>query len=187
MMPIVVEGHEMHLLALDGVNFPEVRVLPVYPPSTGEGQVRLSPANRAEFLIKAIATPGTYRILQLAQTDQFLASAAKVIAEIVVGGPAKDMALPTKLPVQKRYFPVDPNPPITNERQHPVFRHLSAGGESVCRHRLHHQQQLLRRRGGAAGDGVRHHGNLEPGNRSASTMAEPRAIHSTSTSITSSR
>ena len=116
MMPIVVEGHEMNLLALDGVNFPEVRVLPVYTSSTGEGQVRLSPANRAEFLIKGIATPGTYRILQLAQTDQFLESAAKVIAEIVVGGPAKDMALPTKLPVQKRYFPVDPNPPIANIR-----------------------------------------------------------------------
>jgi len=116
LMPIVVEGHEMNLVALDGVNFPEVRVLAVYPLSTGEGQVRLAPANRAEFLIKAIATPGTYRLLQLAQTDQFLASSAKVIAEIVVGGPAKDMALPKKLPVQKRYFPVDPNPPIKNIR-----------------------------------------------------------------------
>ena len=116
LMPIVVEGHPMHLLALDGVNFPEVRVLPVYPAGTGEGQVRLSPANRAEFLIKASAAPGTYRILQLAQRDQFLESAAKVIAELVVSGPAKDMALPTRLPLQKRYFPVDPDPPIANVR-----------------------------------------------------------------------
>jgi len=116
LMPVVVEGHEMHLLALDGVNFPEVRVLPVYPGTTGDGQVRLAPANRAEFLIQAIATPGTYRILQLAQKDQFLASDAKVVAEIVVGGPAKNMPLPTRLPVQKRYFPVDPNPPIRNIR-----------------------------------------------------------------------
>jgi FtsP/CotA-like multicopper oxidase with cupredoxin domain len=115
MMPIVVEHHEMHLLALDGVNLPEVRVLPVYPLSTGEGQVRLSPGNRAEFLIKA-AAPGTHRILQLAQSDQFLASDAKVIAEIVVAGTPKDMPLPTKLPVQKRYFPVDDNPPIRNVR-----------------------------------------------------------------------
>lgn len=114
LMPIVVEHHEMHLLALDGVNFPDVRILPVYALSTGEGQVRLAPANRAEFLIKAI--PGTHRILQLAQTDQFLASEAKVIAEIVVEGPPRDMALPTKLPVQTRYFPVDPNPPIRNVR-----------------------------------------------------------------------
>jgi FtsP/CotA-like multicopper oxidase with cupredoxin domain len=116
MMPIVVENHEMHLLALDGVNFPEVRVLPVYTSQTGAGQVRLSPANRAEFMIKASATPGTYRIMQLAQNDQFLASAAKVIAEIVVAGQPKDMALPTKLPVQKRYFPVEPDPPIANVR-----------------------------------------------------------------------
>lgn len=116
LMPIVVEQHEMHLLALDGVNFPEVRVLPVYSLTTGEGQVQLAPANRAEFLIKAIAKPGTYRIKQLAQTQQFLTSDEKVIAEIVVGGPAKDMALPSRLPVQKRYFPVDPNPPIANVR-----------------------------------------------------------------------
>ena len=117
MMPIVVEGHEMHLLALDGVNFPEVRVIPVYSGSTGEGQVRLSPGNRAEFLVKALATPGKqYAIHQLAQNDQFLTSAAKVLAVIVVTGPANDMPLPTKLPVQKRYFPVDPNPPIRNVR-----------------------------------------------------------------------
>lgn len=116
LMPIVVEQHEMQLLALDGVNFPDVRVLPVYTGDTGDGQVLLAPANRAEFLIKANATPGTYRILQLAQTQQFLASDAKVIAEIVVAGPAKNMALPTTLPVQKRYFPVDPNPRISNVR-----------------------------------------------------------------------
>jgi FtsP/CotA-like multicopper oxidase with cupredoxin domain len=116
MMPIVMENHEMHLIALDGVNFPGVRVIPIYPGSTGAGQVCLSPANRAEFLIKATATPGPHRILQLKQSEQFLASEAKVIAHIVVEGPAKDMALPTTLPVQKRYFPVDPNPPIKNVR-----------------------------------------------------------------------
>ena len=30
LMPIVVEGHEMHLIALDGVNFPAPRTMPVY-------------------------------------------------------------------------------------------------------------------------------------------------------------
>lgn len=114
LMPVAVEGHELHLLALDGVNFPAVRVLPVA--SDGSAQVVLAPANRVEFLIKAKGTAGTYRILQLAQTQQFLASAAKVIAEIVVSGPPKDMALPTTLPVQPRYFPVDPNPTMANVR-----------------------------------------------------------------------
>jgi FtsP/CotA-like multicopper oxidase with cupredoxin domain len=116
LMPIVVEQHEMHLVALDGVNFPEVRVLPVYSDSTGAGQVQLAPANRAEFLIKAIAKPGKYAIKQLAQKQQFLASDEKVIAEIIVSDQRKDMALPGKLPEQKRYFPVEPNPPISNVR-----------------------------------------------------------------------
>jgi FtsP/CotA-like multicopper oxidase with cupredoxin domain len=116
MMPIVVDRHELYLLALDGVNFPEVRVLPVYSSTTGAGQVQLSPANRAEFLIKASSTPGTYAIRQLAQNDQFLTSDAKVIANIVVANPAKPMALPTKLPAPKRYFPIDPDPHVHTVR-----------------------------------------------------------------------
>jgi FtsP/CotA-like multicopper oxidase with cupredoxin domain len=121
MMPIVVEGHAMHLLAMDGRNFPEVRTIPALPingsfpapnsfPSMpiaeGTGQVLLAPANRAEFLIKAVAAPGIYRIVQLGQTQQFLASAPKIIAEIQVTGPAKDMALPARLPVDTRYYPL---------------------------------------------------------------------------------
>jgi len=108
MMPIVVEAHDMHLLAMDGRNFPEVRTIATQPidGNTGNGQVLVGPANRAEFLIKAIQKPGVYRIVQLAQTQQFLFSAQKVIAEIEITGQRKDMRLPTRLPLITRYYPL---------------------------------------------------------------------------------
>jgi len=103
LMPIVVEGHEVHLIALDGVNFAETRTIPLW--ADGPGQILLAPANRAEFLIKG-AAPGTYRILQLAQSQQFLESAQKVICEIVVAGRPMNMGLPTALPRPERYYPL---------------------------------------------------------------------------------
>jgi suppressor of ftsI len=79
--------------------------------------VLLAPANRAEFLIKAVTQPGIYRILQLAQNQQFLFSAQKVIAEIEVTGPPKDMALPTALPLPMRDYPLIQPAEIKNKRQ----------------------------------------------------------------------
>jgi FtsP/CotA-like multicopper oxidase with cupredoxin domain len=108
-MPIAVEGHEMHLIAYDGVNFPEVRTIaptPIIDDPLNEGQIQLAPANRAEFLIKASMTPGKYRIVQLQQHQQFLFSAEKVIAEIEVAGTPKTMALPSKLPIPTRDYPL---------------------------------------------------------------------------------
>jgi FtsP/CotA-like multicopper oxidase with cupredoxin domain len=118
-MPIAVQGLDMHLLALDGVNFPRVRTIApvpipdppvVAPPTDGktlpyEGQVQLAPANRAEFLIKA-DKPGQYNIVQLAQNQQFLFSAQKIIATINVAGAPKTMALPTALPLPTRVYPL---------------------------------------------------------------------------------
>lgn len=106
LMPIVVEGHEMHLLALDGVNFPAVRTIPEYEGTTGNGQVLLAPANRAEFLIQGSETPGTYKVLQLAQSQQFLESGQKTICNIVVEGDPKLMPLPTELPYSPRNYPL---------------------------------------------------------------------------------
>lgn len=105
MMPIAVEGHTMYLLALDGVNSPTVQAIPPQPINGTTPQVLLASANRAEFLIQASTTPGVYQIAQQAQNQQFIQSAQKTIAEIEVKGPAKNMALPTTLPTQKRYYP----------------------------------------------------------------------------------
>lgn len=122
-MPIAVEGHEMHLLALDGVNFPNMRVLPQTripdpnerDPGT-EGQIQLAPANRAEFMIKGSATPGIYRIVQIQQAQQFLYSAQKTIAEIEVKGTPVTMALPTALPIPTREYPLIKPSEIQNLR-----------------------------------------------------------------------
>jgi suppressor of ftsI len=112
-MPIAVEGHPIYLLALDGVNFPKVRTIAPVPINTdpkNEGQIQLAPANRAEFMIKGSATPGIYKIVQLQQSQQFLFSAQKTIAEIEVTGPPKTMALPTVLPIPTREYPlIKPN------------------------------------------------------------------------------
>ncbi|MAT99595.1 MAG: hypothetical protein CL608_20825 [Anaerolineaceae bacterium] len=105
LMPIIVEGHEMHLIALDGINFPAPRTVPLYQQETGNGQVLLAPANRAEFMIQA-GEPGRYAIRELAQHQQFLSSSAKIIAEIVVEGPEKNMSLPQSLPTPTRYYPL---------------------------------------------------------------------------------
>jgi suppressor of ftsI len=62
MMPIVIDGHDMYLTAMDGVNFPEVRVIPARQPGDTTEQALLASANRADFLVKGNAKPGIYRI-----------------------------------------------------------------------------------------------------------------------------
>lgn len=109
LMPVVVEGHELHLLALDGVNFPAPRTIPVKPidGKLGDEQLLLAPANRAEFLLQAGA-PGVYQIVQLEQCAQFLRSVRRVIAEIEVAGAPLDppMAIPSELPAPTRHYPL---------------------------------------------------------------------------------
>ncbi|HWG18883.1 MAG TPA: multicopper oxidase family protein [Terracidiphilus sp.] len=102
MIPLQVEGHDMWLLGIDGNNYDEPRHRPY---ASGAPQVYLGPANRAEFLIKA-GKPGTYNILQLAQTQQFLQADQKTIATIVVEGDEMDMKIPHSLP------PITRDPPI---------------------------------------------------------------------------
>jgi FtsP/CotA-like multicopper oxidase with cupredoxin domain len=124
-MPIRVEGHDVHLIALDGVNFGAVRTIP--PPVGGvTGQLSLAPANRAEFLIKGSTKPGIYPIVQLPQSQQFLTASRKVIAEIEVAGTPKEMALPTSLPVPSRYYPL-PGPDTVKVR-----RNIWLGGFFPC-------------------------------------------------------
>jgi FtsP/CotA-like multicopper oxidase with cupredoxin domain len=112
LMPLVVEGHAVHLLALDGVNFPAPRTLPqaAITGGLGDEQILLAPGNRAEFLLQAGA-PGVYQIVQLGDAVQFLQSESRVIAEIEVAGEAIEppMAIPAELPLPTRHYPlIDP-------------------------------------------------------------------------------
>jgi suppressor of ftsI len=106
LMPMVVDGHDVHQIAMDGTNFPAVRTIPARSAGDASEQFFLASANRSDFLVKASATPGIYRIRQLAQNQQFLESAEKIVAEIEVKGPAKDMPLPNKLPMPARAYPL---------------------------------------------------------------------------------
>jgi FtsP/CotA-like multicopper oxidase with cupredoxin domain len=106
LMPIVIDGHDVHQIAMDGVNFPSVRTIPARGEGDTSPQILLASAHRSDFLVKASTTPGIYRIRQLAQKEQFLASDEKVIAEIEVAGAPMDMALPDELPIPVRQYPL---------------------------------------------------------------------------------
>jgi suppressor of ftsI len=148
LMPIVVEGHDMYLLAMDGVNYPAPRVMPAPVQGTSTPQALLAPGNRAEFLIKASKTTGTYRILQLEQDQQFIQSAAKTLVEIVVAGPAKDMALPTTLPTPSRYYPLITPAEVTQTRtiefagNFPAVMNPYVGGDFMINNALYDEQAV---------------------------------------------
>ena len=123
LMPLLFEGHDVHLLALDGVNFTAPRTIPwtlgaaqMDYGSDVAPQVQLAPANRAEMLIVGSATPGSYQIVALAQSQQFILSAQKTLAEIVVEGDPVEMALPTELPAPSRCYPLIQDHEITRVR-----------------------------------------------------------------------
>ncbi|WP_457652040.1 multicopper oxidase family protein [Rhodocaloribacter sp.] len=130
LMPVVVEGHELHLIALDGVNFPAPRTIPEKPVdgAYGDQQLLLAPANRAEFLLRAGA-PGVYKIVQLEQCVQFLRSAARTLAEIVVEGVPFDppMGIPRELPLPIRHYPLL-DPRDVRQRRNVVFSMAAPGG-----------------------------------------------------------
>lgn len=65
---------------------------------------------------QGIATPGVYRIQQLQQSAQFLYSEAKTIAEIEITDQVKQMALPTKLPIPTRHYPLIKPSEISKKR-----------------------------------------------------------------------
>ena len=124
MMPIQVENHPMHLLAMDGNNFDQPHVKEYVPNAP---QVTLAPANRAEFLIKA-SKLGRYKILQLAQTAQFLEAGQKTIAIIEVAGDPMHMEIPLKLPTLTRYPPISDDEIVRKRRF--VFSGLYPGKQN---------------------------------------------------------
>lgn len=106
-MPVVVDGHDVHMIAMDGVNYPELRTRPAVGPDAvyGDEQILLAPGNRAEFLLRGGA-PGVYQIRQLEQSAQDLESEARIVAEIEVAGDPMRMSLPSSLPVPTREYPL---------------------------------------------------------------------------------
>ena len=148
MMPIVVDGHDVHQIAMDGTNFTSVRTIPARSPDDTSEQMLLASANRSDFLIKGNATPGIYKIRQLAQKAQFLVSEEKVIAEIEVAGPAKDMALPDKLPIPSRAYPLIEPSEIKRIRvieftgNTPALINTIVGGDYLINNAIYGEQEV---------------------------------------------
>jgi len=119
-LPVVVDDHMMHLIALDGINFLAVKSIPYTEGASaiGQEQVLIPSGGRAEFLVKASGAPGIYKIRELGHSPmvQFIASAGMVIAEIEVAGDPLDMPLPEALPTPTRHYPLAEGMPVANER-----------------------------------------------------------------------
>lgn len=101
-IPVALEGHTMHVIAYDGVNLLEPLPMPY---AEGQAQAELAPFNRVECLVKG-GTPGVYRLLQLAQSEQFAPVGQRVLMEVVVEGAQMDMGLPASLPAPSREYPL---------------------------------------------------------------------------------
>lgn len=117
-MPLYLQAHDLHLIGMDGVNLPKLKTLSALPAdaSPSEYQLLLAPANRGEFLVKAINQPGIYELRQAPQSLQFLQSDGRLIARIEITPDENDMPLPKELPVQNRHFPLIPEKDVSRTR-----------------------------------------------------------------------
>jgi FtsP/CotA-like multicopper oxidase with cupredoxin domain len=96
---MVLEGHELHPIARDGIAFERMGSAP--PPTGGRESedptaILIAPGQRIDLLVQAGA-PGTYELRALPY-DQGYASPTGPIAKVVVAGEPRAMKLPTKLP-----------------------------------------------------------------------------------------
>ena len=90
-MPLIIEDHQVHVIAYDGITAEEVHTVDEMFWVSGQ---------RRDVLIKASDTPGTYAVKrrggyqQAAEVNRWM---EKTLFNIVVEGEPMDMALPTKL------------------------------------------------------------------------------------------
>jgi FtsP/CotA-like multicopper oxidase with cupredoxin domain len=88
--PLQLDGHAFHQIAFDGITFPAPAEV---------GQVFLSPANRADVLVRG-GTPGTYVLRKLSYYQESDAPRPEVdlLTVVVTPGDGRAMSLPTTLP-----------------------------------------------------------------------------------------
>jgi suppressor of ftsI len=127
LMPLHLEGHPMHLIALDGVNFSRPRAIQTEDQQPWDGVVTyaddaralvLAPGNRAELLIQG-GEEGIYELVQLGhEGQQMITGARKVLARLIVQGSPLDMTLPTSLPLPSRHQAlIEREGPFSAERE----------------------------------------------------------------------
>jgi suppressor of ftsI len=108
LMPLVLEGFEVYLIGIDGVNLPAPLLL---DGATVQTALRMSPANRAELLIRAPMQAFTGTLISLAQAENAGGLVPQfALADFVVSGTPKPMDIPTSLPAPSREYPfISPN------------------------------------------------------------------------------
>jgi suppressor of ftsI len=103
LMPLVLEGFELYLIGLDGVNLAAPLLL---TGNTAQTALRLSPANRAELLIRAPMRPSSGSLISLAQSENSNGTNPQfTLANFVVSGTPKPMDIPASLPLPSREYP----------------------------------------------------------------------------------
>jgi suppressor of ftsI len=122
-LPLTLSGFEVYIIGQDGINL-------LKPEKTGEdakSAIRMAPGNRNEVLIRAPMNPvrGTLRALaQMPESANLMSEAMGEmmsrpeigIAAFEVSGPAKRMAIPARLPVPSREYPLISDAEITARR-----------------------------------------------------------------------
>jgi len=122
-LPLTLSGFEVYVIGQDGINL----LKPEKAGADAASAIRMAPGNRNELLIRAPMNPmrGTLRALaQMPQSANLMSEAMGEmmsrpeieIAAFEVAGPAKHMAIPARLPIPSREYPLISDAEITTRR-----------------------------------------------------------------------
>lgn len=99
LFPLVLPGFDVYLIAHDGVNL--LAPQQIDPASN----VQIASGNRAELLVRAPYTPGTYTLSALAVADANHPWPQFDFVQFIVSGAPVSMAIPATLPTPTRMYP----------------------------------------------------------------------------------
>jgi FtsP/CotA-like multicopper oxidase with cupredoxin domain len=135
-LPLVLPGFEVYVIGQDGINL-------LQPEQAGhdmKSAIRMAPGNRNEVLIRAPLSPvrGTLRALAQMPASPNLMSEAMgemmsapeiELAAFEVSGAAKPMAIPRKLPIPTREYPLIDESEIAE--RHTVTFSMTTGSKRI--------------------------------------------------------
>ena len=135
-LPLAITGFEVYVIGQDGINL-------LKPERAGEDfntAIRMAPGNRNELLIRAPMTAAKGMLTALAQMadapnplsekmGEMMSRPQIDIAEFVVEGQARQMALPERLPVPTREYPLITDSEIAG--RHKVTFSMTTGSKRI--------------------------------------------------------
>jgi suppressor of ftsI len=135
-LPLALPGFEVHVIGQDGINL-------LTPDRAGDdlnSAIRMAPGNRNELLIRAPMHPAKSILRSLPQMPmspnlmsetmgEMMSAPAIPIASFEVVGPPKPMAIPAKLPVPTREYPLITDAEIT--ARHTVTFTMTTGSKRI--------------------------------------------------------